>query len=99
MSTSFLYHGFGIVGYKYVNTRYENGTVVFRIAEERFSLRCPECRSRKIIRRGKKLRRFRTIPISVKPVFIEIEIQRVFCLSCQGCPSAEVEQFHQLMET
>ena len=83
MSTSLLYHGFGIVGYKYVSTRYEKGAIVFRIAEERSSLRCPKCRSRKIIRRGKKLRRFRTIPIGAKPVFIEIEIQRVFCLACQ----------------
>ena len=29
------------------------------------------------------MRRFRTIPIGLKPVFIEIEIQRVFCLACK----------------
>ena len=83
MSTSLLYHGFGIVGYKYVRTRHEKGAIIFRITADRFSLRCPNCKSRKIIRRGKKLRRFRTIPIGAKPVFIEIEIQRVFCLACQ----------------
>lgn len=33
MSTGLLYHGFGVVGYKYVHTRYENATVVFRVAE------------------------------------------------------------------
>ena len=82
MSTSLLYHGFGIVGYKYVHTRYENGTIIFRITEDRFSYRCSNCKSRRIVRRGKKLRRFRSIPIGVKPVFIEIEIQRVYCSVC-----------------
>ena len=83
MSTSLLYHGFGIVGYKYVSARYEGGAIVFRVTEDRFSLRCSHCKSRRVVRRGKKLRRFRTIPIGAKPVFIEIEIQRVFCLTCQ----------------
>ena len=27
MSTSLLYHGFGLVGYKYVNTLYEKGAL------------------------------------------------------------------------
>jgi transposase len=29
------------------------------------------------------MRRFKTLPIGLKPVFIELEIQRVFCLACQ----------------
>jgi transposase len=29
------------------------------------------------------MRRFRTLPIGLKPVFIEIEIQRIFCLACR----------------
>jgi len=31
MSISLLYHAFDIKGYKYIHTRYENGTVIFRI--------------------------------------------------------------------
>ena len=30
MSTSLLYHAFGIRGYDYVNTAYEQGCVLFR---------------------------------------------------------------------
>lgn len=82
MSTSLLYHGFGIVGYQYAHTRYEKGAIVFRITQDRLSYRCPNCKSRQVISRGKKLRRFRSIPIGAKPVFIEIEIQRVCCLVC-----------------
>ena len=83
MSTSLLYHGFGIVGYQYVHTRYENGSIIFRITEDHFSHKCAICKSRRIVRRGKKLRRFRSIPIGTTSVFIEIEIQRVYCLACQ----------------
>ena len=83
MSISLLYHGFGINGYKYVHTRYEKGAVIFRIAHDTFSHRCSNCNSKQLVCRGKIMRRFRTIPIGLKPVFIEIEIQRVFCLACQ----------------
>ena len=31
MSTSWLYHGFGVRGYRYVATRYEDGAIVMRI--------------------------------------------------------------------
>jgi transposase len=82
MSTSLIYHGFGIIGYKYVHTRYENGAILFRVTQDRYSQRCPNCKSKHLIRRGVKLRQFRTIPIGKKPVFIETEIQRVYCLSC-----------------
>jgi len=83
MSTSLLYHGFGIVGYRHIRTRFENGAIVFRIAHDRFSLRCPNCRSKRVIRRGSVMRRFRTVPIGKKPVFIEIAVQRVYCKACK----------------
>lgn len=83
MSTSLLYHAFGIVGYKYVHTRYENGSVIFKIAHNRFNLSCSSCGSKRILRRGTTMRRFKSIPIGLKPVTIEIEVQRVFCLACK----------------
>jgi transposase len=83
MSTSLLYHAFGIVGYKYVHIRYEKGATIFRITHDRFKLRCSNCDSKHLVCRGKTMRRFRTIPIGTKPVFIELEVQRVSCLTCQ----------------
>lgn len=82
MSTSLLYHGFSIHGYQYVRTIFEKGAIVFRIIRNAFSLRCPECKCRLVRRRGTILRRFRSIPIGSTPVFIELAIQRVECLSC-----------------
>ena len=47
-----------------------------------FSLRCPECGSYQVKRRGQVMRRFRTLPIGDKPVWIELLVQRVWCLLC-----------------
>ena len=82
MSTSLLYHGFGIRGYKYVSTRYENGAVNFQIQQDPSQLCCSNCGSRRVIRRGTVKRRFRSVPIGRKPVWICMAIQRVLCLIC-----------------
>jgi uncharacterized membrane protein len=63
MSTSFLYHGFSLVGHDYVRTRYAGGAVIFSIKRKRGKFRCLFCRSRDIIFRGTLSRRFRTVPL------------------------------------
>ena len=82
MSTSLLYHGFGIRGYQYVHTRYEKGAIIFKVHQDPGELCCSNCGSRHLVRRGKTLRRFRSIPIGLKPVWITMPIQRVLCLFC-----------------
>ena len=57
MSTSLLYHAFGITGnYKYQATHYDKGTIVFKIIPTK-PYRCPCCNSRTVIKRGTRLRR------------------------------------------
>ena len=82
MSTSFLYHGFGLVGYDYVRTYYEEGAIIFTIESKRGKIRCPACRGRDLIFRGTVTRRFRTIPIGSKAVFLDLDVQRVECRRC-----------------
>jgi transposase len=82
MSTSLLYHGFGIRGYQYVRTEYKGGAVIFTIQQDPKDCRCSECRSSRVIRKGQVERLFRALPIGGKPVFILLAIQRVLCLSC-----------------
>lgn len=82
MSTSLLYHAFGIRGYEYVRTQYQGGTVTFTIKHNPDDLVCSHCGSRRVIRRGTTTRRFRTVPIGRKPVLISLAIQRVFCMTC-----------------
>jgi len=52
MSTSLLYHGFDISGYRYIRTDYREGDVIFTIAREIFSIRCPVCKSKNIVKYG-----------------------------------------------
>jgi transposase len=90
MSTSLLYHGWGIVGYQYQRTVYSEGTVMFRIAQDPTTLQCPLCESRKLIRRGASHRRFGTLPIGRKRVVLELPIQRVECKSCGAIRQVKV---------
>jgi len=82
MSTSLLYHAFGLVSYDYVRTRYEEGFVIFSIRHKRGKIRCPVCRSRDVVFRGSFARRFRAVPIGSKRVFLDLEVQRVECKRC-----------------
>jgi len=90
MSTSLLYHGFGIQGYQHVHTKYHDGAIHYRVRQEVFSLRCPECGSYQVKRRGQVMRRFRTLPIGDKPVWIELLVQRVCCLLCGALRQVKV---------
>ena len=82
MSTSLLYHAFGIRGYRYQSTAYEEGAVIFTITQDRLTLRCPECNGRDIICRGVNVRELRTVPIGGKRAYVHIAVQRVWCLVC-----------------
>ena len=62
MSTSLLYHGFGIQGYQHVHTKYHHGAIHFRVRQDVFALRCPECGSYQVKRRGRVMRRFAHFP-------------------------------------
>jgi len=82
MSTSILYHAFGVRGYIYEATEYQQGRTAFRIRHNHKRLRCPECNSRRVVRRGCVEREFRSVPIGGKPVVIRLGVQRVLCLEC-----------------
>ncbi|MDZ7696856.1 MAG: ISL3 family transposase [Deltaproteobacteria bacterium] len=83
MSTSLLYHAFGLRGVKYISTKYERGRI-FLHAEVTSSLeRCPECRSFKTLRRkGVKQRLLRMIPIGSRQTFLVLRIWRIRCEDC-----------------
>ena len=82
MSTSLLYHAFGVRGYQYQSTEYAGGAVIFRITQARESCCCTVCGSEDVIGKGKKNRRFRTVPIGGKPVYLELAVPRVECRQC-----------------
>lgn len=94
MSTSLLYHVFGVRGYTLVSNIFEGGKVIFRIKGRREDLRCPVCKSRDVILRGSHPRVYRTLPIGRKPTYVSLDVPRLGCNSCgavrQACvPFAE----------
>jgi transposase len=82
MSTSLLYHAFGIRGYHYTRTDYQSGQVLFSIHQEPQTCRCSACGSRDVKHRGHVERRFRTVPIGNKTTLVVLPIPRVECPSC-----------------
>ena len=82
MSTSLLYHAFGIRGYDYVRTDYQDGQVIFTIAQDPDDCRCSACGSREVISRGHAERRFRSLPIGRRTTAVVLPIPRVECSAC-----------------
>jgi transposase len=82
MSTSLLYHAFGIRGYDYVRTEYHDGQVTFTIRQEPETYRCSACGSSQVISRGQAERRFRSLPIGSRATCVILPIPRVECLAC-----------------
>jgi transposase len=83
MSTSLLYHAFGIRGYRYTRTDYCEGQVVFTVAQRRQTLRCPLCGARDVIAHGHVPRLFRGVPIGSKGTHVLLPIPRVECRACR----------------
>jgi transposase len=90
MSTSLLYHGFGIVGYSYARTDYKEGAVIFTLSRKKFSLCCPVCKSKRVIKHGSHARWFHCLPIGRKATYIKTEIHRVECKDCKTIRQAEI---------
>ena len=82
MSTSLLYHAFGIRGYTYLLTEYHHGQVFFTIGQDPDTLRCSGCGSRDVGSRGHVERRFKSLPIGGKPVSIVFPVPRIACSAC-----------------
>lgn len=82
MSTSLLYHAFGVQGpYHHVSTKYENGLTIFNISHN-IRMKCPDCKCRKVIKKGTKERQFLGVPIGTKKTLIRISNQRIKCTRC-----------------
>jgi transposase len=84
MSTSILYHGFGLKHHRYLRTEYVEGTIIFHVETAAGKRRCAQCGSRNFIKKGKKIRRIRTLPIGKRPVFLAAHLYRLWCRACQS---------------
>ncbi len=90
MSTSLLYHGFGVRGYQYQSADYREGKVTFTVRQPRESYCCAVCGSEDVIGKGKKDRSFRTVPIGGKPVYLSFAVPRVECRQCEAIRQVKI---------
>jgi transposase len=84
MSTSLLYHAFGVRGYRYVRQSFGKDGIEFTIEQDRCELRCSACGSWEVQPKGRIPREFKTLPIGGKPVTLAFQVPRVECQEC-GC--------------
>ena len=82
MSTSFLYHTSGLIGYQYQKTEYKDGKVFVYVQKHPGKLRCSKCDSHHLLLKGTVTRRFKSIPIGRKSIILVVLIQRVQCQHC-----------------
>ena len=82
MSTSVVYHEFGIRGYQYVSTVRIDGCTTFVLSQNREHLRCPRCGTADVERRGEVERIFQLPPIGRRRMQALLPIARVHCAKC-----------------
>ncbi|MBA3008004.1 MAG: transposase family protein [Proteobacteria bacterium] len=54
------------------------------------SLRCPVCKSKRIIKHSSHLRWFHSLPIGKKATYIKTEITRVDCKDCKTIRQSDI---------
>jgi len=77
---SVLHEIFGVSrSYDSNGTEVRQGGVFIAVHPRDSLYRCPGCRSREVIRKGKRVRRVQTLPIGFHPVYLEVEVPRCQC--------------------
>jgi hypothetical protein len=82
MSTSLLYHGWGVRGYHEVAIGFPDAAIHFSIEQNADTFCCSHCHSGAVMKAGQVPRQFRSLPISGKAVWLELSIQRLWCANC-----------------
>ena len=83
MEATLLHEIFGVSkSYLCTKTEVVDGGVFVAVEPLDKLYRCPECRSRDVIRKGKRIRRVQTLPIGFHPVYLEVGVPRCQCNTC-----------------
>lgn len=83
MSTSFLYHTSGLLGYQYQKTVFKDGKMFVYVRKHPGKLRCPDCDSHQLVLKGTITRTFKSVPIGKKQIILVVVVQRVQCNQCR----------------
>lgn len=82
MSTSLLYHAYGINGVQYQSTKFENGTVTIHAEMTKQHSQCSHCGCLHTNFKGQKRRLFKMIPFGGKKCYLDLILHRIECPQC-----------------
>ena len=84
MDDTLLHEIFGVTkSYCSTGTEVRHGGVFVAVEPLDKLYVCPECRSRDVIRKGRRIRRVQTLPIGFHSVYLEVAVPRCQCNGCQ----------------
>lgn len=89
MTSSELYHGFALDGYKTMKTSFDSGRIILDVASTR-APKCAACNSLNVIGRGTFIRKFKAPPLGGKQVIIRLRGQRVACRDCHAVQRVKI---------
>jgi len=83
-TTSFLYHCFGVRGYRHLRTEYRSGAVFHHVEFENTKRRCSNCGARWwcLAFDGAFERTFNAVPVGSRPQFVVLHGHRQYCAEC-----------------
>jgi transposase len=84
MSTSILYHAFGLRGIEYRATHFVADRIIFSAEMNDQCIQCPQCRCRDASFKGQKRRWFFMSPIGRKKCMLELILHRLKCRRCSA---------------
>ena len=82
MSTSILYHAYGIKGVQYKSTQYEKGHIIYSAEMTDQEIPCPKCHCKTSHFKGQKMRQFKMLPVGSKKCFLDLTLHRLKCTNC-----------------
>lgn len=83
MSTSILYHAFGVRSCRYLRTSYKGGRMIFDIEPKH--LNCPGCGARKSAKvPSERWRHLNTVSVGRHPVYLNVRIPRIHYSRCSN---------------
>ena len=83
MDSKILELGYGIKGAEVTQIEEDNGYIGIHIETKPGNLKCSECGSRNVIKRGYSIREFKDVPIGLRAVRLIVKVYRLECKSCQ----------------
>lgn len=82
MSTTLLYHAFGIRTFRYVRMVIESGCLFIHVVKKTVRKRCLVCRSKNTVYVGENVRSIRLLPIGFRPVRAIMHLKVIRCKDC-----------------